>query len=594
MVHAGFALPVGNPFQRRMLSNRGTSIRIYSRWNHFDLTARGSIFVEGSSWSLLSARNDNQQQQKVHRLSQDTKTKRKIAVVGGGASGIFAAIHAAAADPQRLEITVFEATSNLLSKVKISGGGRCNVLHDRTWTPDQLLGKGYPRGQKELRGIFTQQYPIERAAQWFEAHGVALKTEADGRMFPITDSSQTVMDALLNATQQYQSVQIQMRAKVLRIIPPLDSETSYFQVTYSVPTRDGDRTAVPNRTVTTSFDAVILATGSAPAGYALIAPSASSRAPKQDADLMDDTTSAIHHPFVSTVPSLFTFNCKYAVSQAKLSDEAPHPDASLLYGLAGVSVPKVRISFIPPPETVAASLDDQGNPRKKEKKKKLPPYLTQEGPILITHHGLSGPAVLRLSAFGARDLHAANYRGTLLVHWIPDCCSTPSDCLDRLWSMTSSNPKKMIASQCPILLSSTNAVESDLSTPSNGTPAIPKRLWSSLVVASGISETLCWGQASKAHIRTLSERITSCTIEMTSKSTNKEEFVTAGGVSLGALHMKTMQSKTLPGLFFCGEVINVDGITGGFNFYNCWSTGYVAGTSAAAFVLNQKSMDEEL
>jgi predicted flavoprotein YhiN len=302
---------------------------------------------------------------------------------------------------------------------------------------------------------------------------------------------------------------------------------------------------------------------------------------------MNDDDSTIHHPFVSTVPSLFTFNCKYAVSPPKPQGEEPQRDASLLYGLAGVSVPKMRISYLPPPET--AMIYDTSTPAKKneKKKKKLPPHLTQEGPVLVTHHGLSGPAILRLSAFGARDLFAANYRGTLSINWIPDVCANPSDCLERLWSLTASNPKKTIASQCPLLMtSSKTADESDVPPNSpRSVPALPKRLWSALVRAAGISETLCWGQASKAHVRSLSERITASTIAMTSKSTNKEEFVTAGGVSLGALNMKTMQSKTVPGLFFCGEVINVDGITGGFNFYNCWSTGYVAGTAYAAFVL---------
>jgi predicted flavoprotein YhiN len=439
-------------------------------------------------------------------------------------------------------------------------------------------------------------------------------------MFPITDSSQTVMDALVNATQvRSNAVTLQLRTKVVQIVPP-STDIPSFQVTYTVPTTsttqnnndDGTTTTSrTNSTVTKMFDAVIVATGSAPAGYALIAQSSgtnrNSNNPGNSDSVIGVTTgmnsepqlsrttlpahihneNTVQHSFISTVPSLFTFNCKHAVSQQKQEQQ---PDSTLLYGLSGVTVPKVQVSFIPAITTPTTTKNNDGTsaPKKQTKKKKIPAHLTQEGPILITHHGLSGPAVLRLSAFGARDIAESNYRGTILVNWIPDITSN-SECFDRLWSVTSSNPKKTIVSQCPILIPTFPTAGDESSTPSAPTTiaAIPKRLWSSFVLSLGISDTLCWGQATKVQIRALSELMMSCPIEMTSKSTNKEEFVTAGGVSLSAIHMKTMQSKTIAGLFFCGEVVNIDGITGGFNFYNCWATGYVAGTSAASYVLQQ-------
>ena len=233
-----------------------------------------------------------------------------------------------------------------------------------------------------------------------------------------------------------------------------------------------------------------------------------------------------------------------------------------------------------PPAAAAVAAGSKQQPRKKAK------WIEQEGPLLITHHGVSGPAALRLSAFGAREFSSANYRGELMVHWAPDLGSTDS-VFDQLWAVTASNPKKTVTSQCPLMLLTTSPANKDGSSSSSAatmTTAVPKRLWSALVQAAGIDETLVWGQASKKLVRALAEQVAACPLELTGKGTFKEEFVTAGGVDLSALDMKTMQSKTVPGLFFCGELINVDGVTGGFNFLNCWATGYVAGTSAAAYV----------
>ena len=529
--------------------------------------------------------------------SRQNSKRKSIAIIGGGASGIFAAIHASSPSScaRNIDVTVFEATSQLLSKVKISGGGRCNVLHDAKIPTEMILQKGYPRGSKELRSICTQQFPVAKAASWFEEHNVTLKTEPDGRMFPITDSSQTVIDALLNTAVVQNHVRIQLRTKISRIVPPDIGNSKFQLITNNQNQNDDSQSHVKSQ----QFDAVIVATGSAPAGYALVAVSSKSKSKSTPVDtpgtssMISESThgtddysndagsdvdpsvteptsdeSTIHHPFVSSVPSLFTFNCKRAVSIV---------DNGVLAGLAGVSVPKVRVSFAPAVlSTMTTETANSSSTKKKGVGKKVPAHLVQEGPILVTHHGLSGPAILRLSAFGARDMAACQYRGIVTINWIPDLFHNQEECFESLWATTLTNPKKMISSQCPLLLPDTTAT------------AVPKRLWQSLVRSGDIPDTLCWGSVNKQLIRKLTEQLMTCRIEVTSKSTNKDEFVTAGGIDLSSINMKTMQSKTIPGVFFCGELLNVDGITGGFNFYNCWTTGYVAGTSAATYVMSQR------
>ncbi|KAL7574260.1 hypothetical protein ACA910_012512 [Epithemia clementina (nom. ined.)] len=486
----------------------------------------------------------------------------KIAVIGGGASGIFSAIAAAESlkskqitEPLLFEnlrdddatgsmVTVLEATTATLGKVKISGGGRCNVLHDTSKPVNEIL-QGYPRGQKELTGILHKRFPPSTAREWFESRGVELKTESDGRMFPATDSSQTIIDTLLQAASKA-NVQIHYRSKVegISICPsPTTSSTdsgqenkerekSQFCVTIQSrsksDTTDSDsssQTATPKRsTKELYFDAVILATGSTPAGYRIV----------QGLDLT----------FVPTVPSLFTLNAKSEVGN----------EDGLLNGLAGISVPFAEVAFCVP-----------------DQKK---PIQTEEGPLLITHHGLSGPAVLRMSAFGARELAKVNYKGILRINWAPHLGKV-DDVFDELWQSTTLRPKKQVNKFCPLLL------------PDDKESAIPRRLWSTLVQRAGFEETQTWATASKKLVRNLAMEICRCEIEITGKSTYKDEFVTAGGVSLKEIDMKAMQSKKYPGLFFCGEVVNVDGVTGGYNFLNCWSTGYVAGNSAAEFVVSK-------
>lgn len=446
----------------------------------------GSVFL--TSVRALSASS-------TPRKNQLQKQK-KIAIIGGGASGIFASIHAAS-DPAT-HVIVFEAGRHTLTKVKISGGGRCNVLHDTRKPTTQLL-EGYPRGQKELRGILTKRFSATAARTWFEDRGVHLKTEADGRMFPQSDSSQTIMDCLLDAAHEY-GVDIWTSTKVHDIVQQKreSNDTVHgggFDVIYT--TRNDSE---PD---TERFDAVILATGSARAGYGLIR--------------------NLNIPFVSTVPSLFTLSTKHAVVEG-----------GLLHGLAGVSVQCGEVAFALPKK-----------PGKKQK------WLSQQGPILITHQGLSGPAPLRLSAFGAVEMAEQKYQGRLRVHWAPELGSQ-ADLEQELWDKTRASLKK-VTTVCPI-----EAAD------------ISKRLWSALVLQAGISDDEKWPHMSKAKTRKLAEQIASTTLELTGKSTFKEEFVTAGGVDLKSIDMRSMQSKSINGLFFCGEVINIDGITGGYNFLNCW------------------------
>lgn len=453
----------------------------------------------------------------LRHYSLALSTQPRVAVIGGGASGIFAAIAAA----QQCDVTVLEAASKTLTKVQISGGGRCNVMHNASRPVPELLQQ-YPRGQRELQGLFQKRFRPEECRAWFEQHGVTLKTEPDGRMFPITDSSQTVIDALLQAAAQSQVI-IRTRCRV----QALQKEDGRFAVSLV------DKNTPSNEATVEHYDAIILATGSVPLGYRL--------------------AESLGHSLVTTVPSLFTLN----------ADDAVRP-GGVLHGLAGVSVSLARVSYWP------SALLDSG------KRKKTKVLHQQEGPLLITHYGLSGPAALRVSAFGARDLAEHSYKGTLKIHWAPSFGTTVDDILEQLWSMTWSNPRKTISTVCPLIRTD----------PTTGTvtTAIPRRLWSALVQAAGVDENAVWGAVSKKLVRQLAIQVTECPINMTGKGTFKEEFVTAGGVPLKEIDMTRMESKVCPGLFLCGEVMNVDGVTGGFNFMNAWGSGYVAGTSVAESV----------
>jgi predicted Rossmann fold flavoprotein len=467
------------------------------------------------------------------RHARFASNNNKIAVVGGGASGIFAAIAAAENNAGVAEVIVIEATSSTLSKVKISGGGRCNVLHDTSKSIPTILA-GYPRGQRELNGLYHKRFTPTMAREWFEQRGVILKVEEDGRMFPVTDSSQSIIDTLMKAAEDV-GVEIRYRNKVASIDkinsddsnePVVDGSNHLFTINY----KDGTQE---------DFCSIILATGSAPAGHLL-------------------AKSLGHDPLVQPVPSLFTLNCKHAVSSSDDENEN-----GLLHGLSGVSVPSGRITL-----QIESSTKDDDDNKEKGKKKKKKQQLVQEGPLLITHHGISGPATLRLSAFAAREFRDINYRGHVTINWdagsLPN--SNPDQVLEELWKVTQTNPKRGVASVCPL--------------PNN---SIPRRLWQALVLSSGFTSDSKWGSVSKKSVRLLAQNIVACRLEITSKGTFKEEFVTAGGVDLKEINMKTMESKICPGLFLCGEVINVDGVTGGYNFMNCWSTGFVAGESSSSY-----------
>lgn len=453
----------------------------------------------------------------------------KIAVIGGGASGIFASIAAAECAEGPIKVVVLEATGKTLSKVKISGGGRCNVLHDTSKSTQTILA-GYPRGQKELNGLYHKRFTPAMARDWFELRGVELKVEEDGRMFPITDSSQTIIDTLMNAARNA-GVDVRLKQKVdsVDVEKRNDNEEECPTTTFTVNYKDGSHE---------NFSSVILATGSTPAGHVL-------------------AKAFGHDQLVKPVPSLFTLNLKHAVSN----------EDGFLHGLSGLSVPTGRITLkvdSPP----APTTNKDGSPEVKKKRKKKAQQIIQEGPILITHHGISGPATLRLSAFAAREFKDINYRGEVTVNWDIAASSmdksNPEQVLDELWKVTFTNPKRSVASLCPL--------------PNN---SIPRRLWQALVLHSGFTAEDKWGSASKKSVRRLAQNLVACPLEITSKGTFKEEFVTAGGVNLKEINMKTMESKVCPGLFLCGEVINVDGVTGGFNFMNCWSTGFVAGESSS-------------
>mmetsp|Transcript_5606 Transcript_5606/g.14190 ORF Transcript_5606/g.14190 Transcript_5606/m.14190 type:complete len:429 (-) Transcript_5606:26-1312(-) len=406
----------------------------------------------------------------------------RVVVVGGGASGFFAAITAAR---RGAETVLVEATRKPLKKVLASGGGRCNVIHDPTMAVTDIVER-YPRGRREIRGPFTSLFGPEDMRRWFEAEGVELKTEADGRVFPVTDDSQTVADALRNAAQKA-GVSFRGGAAATTI----DVAGAGFAV------KTGDD----------AYDAaaVILATGSAPGGYAL--------------------AKALGHEPFKPCPSLFSFRVKSPV----------------LEGLAGLSVPDARVEL-------------------KGAKKKPPP--PTRGPLLVTHRGLSGPAALRLSAFKARELQDCGYKGTLVADLLPD--ASPGAVRSTLDAH-----KKMHA----------GATVAGATRPF---AQLPKRLWARLVAHANVREGCRWGDASARELDAVAAACSALELDFDGKDTNKEEFVTAGGVRLKEINFKTYESKSVPGLHFCGELVDVDGVTGGFNFMHCWCSGFAAGTSAAA------------
>ncbi|MGJ5674603.1 MAG: NAD(P)/FAD-dependent oxidoreductase [Nostochopsis sp.] len=413
-------------------------------------------------------------------------TKLQIIIVGGGAAGFFAAIAAAKANP-RAHVILLEASHQPLAKVRISGGGRCNVTHACFETRE--LVKNYPRGSKALLGAFTRFQPKDTIT-WFQAHGVELKTEADGRMFPITDSSETIVNCLMNAAKAA-GVELRIGTGVTSVklgaASPNNSLLSHFEVIL----KSGEKL---------QCDRLLLATGSNPIGYKI--------------------AQQLGHTIDSPVPSLFTFNIK----NQKLTE------------LAGVSVNPVKLRLIVPEY----------------------PDIEQTGPLLITHWGLSGPAVLKLSAWGARMLHSSNYQATLVINWLPHL--KQEQVRQQLLTVKNNSPKRLIASHRDVDL--------------------PHRLWQYIVACVGISVENRWAELSNKTLNQLVQELTQGQYSINGKGVFKEEFVTCGGVNLKEINFKTMESKLVPGLYFAGEILDIDGVTGGFNFQSAWTTAYLAGSGS--------------
>jgi predicted Rossmann fold flavoprotein len=402
----------------------------------------------------------------------------RIAIAGGGAAGFFAAIACAQANPEN-EISIYERGSEFLTKVRISGGGRCNVTH-ACFDP-RTLSEHYPRGERALISPLHRFSPGDTVA-WFEAHGVRLKTEPDGRIFPVTDSSRTIIDCLIYEAKAA-GVRLFSRKGIeqARIDPP---NTFTLSLSNEI----------------TKCDRLLLATG----GTRSISGA--------------QIAEALGHTVVPPVPSLFSL----------------HVSTPWLRPLPGVSLPDVEVSV---PGT----------------------KLCERGPILITHNGISGPAVLRLSAWGARVLHGLDYRFILHVNWLPDL--TEEAIRAQLQSLRESNPNRLV-------------LNSPLA-------SLPARLWEQLALAAGIDRETRWTTLPRARAQALAQLLTRTELEVNGKSLNKEEFVTCGGVSLREINFKTMESRLTPRLYFAGELLDLDGVTGGFNFQAAWTTGWIAGHAMA-------------
>lgn len=402
--------------------------------------------------------------------------KRRIAIIGGGAAGFFAGIHACAS---HTEVALFEKSQKLLSKVRISGGGRCNLLHDCDY-PSELI-KAYPRGGRSLKKAFGQ-FAYREARQWFEARGLELKVEADGRVFPVSDDSQSVISVLDNAAKEA-GLKIHLKKDLVQIEKIGEGYRLHF--------RDGE---------SRDFEALILA----PGGQAKL----------RGFDFLKSLNLTIAPP----VPSLFTFN----VPQSPLK------------ALQGLSMPDAKVQI---PGTT----------------------WSQEGPILITHWGFSGPAVLKLSAWQALDLNALHYRFPILVNWLN---RNETEVREALLQHLNAHPARAIQnSRCF---------------------GIPTRLWKALLNMAGLPADKPNRELSKKEKNRLIEFLVRSPFQVDGKTTFKEEFVTAGGIDLSELNLKDYSFKRHPGLFAVGEFVNVDGITGGYNFQHAWTSGYLAGTAAQA------------
>ena len=407
------------------------------------------------------------------------KSTGRVIIVGGGAAGFFAAITCAEASPG-MEVTVLEKGREFLSKVRISGGGRCNVTH--ALFDAREFSARFPRGEQALIGPF-HQFQARDTVAWFAKRGVKLNTERDGRIFPLSNTSQTIIDCLVKAAE---SAGVKLR-----------NDCGVKQVNrrpeggFDVMLSDGEML---------SCERLLLATGgcrTAAAGQMAV---------------------ALGHTLEPPVPSLFAF----------------HIETPWLRELAGVSV-----------ELAEASVPGTG--------------LRERGALVATHSGVSGPVILRLSAWGARELNAVDYRFPLHLNWLPNV--GPEEIVQELQWRRSQQPARLVVNT-PI-------------------PPLPARLWEQLVIAAGVPADMRWSRLTRASMHSLNQQLIRTRFEVTGKSLNKEEFVTCGGVRLSEVSFKTMESRICPGLYFAGELLDIDGITGGFNFQSAWTTGWIAGRAMA-------------
>ena len=391
---------------------------------------------------------------------------KKVIIIGGGASGFFTAANI---DTKLYDVTILEQNSDVLQKVKISGGGRCNVSH-ACFDPRELV-QFYPRGNKELLSVFTKFQPGD-TMNWYEEHGVALKIEDDNRIFPESNSSQSIIDCLVNECRK-KNVRILTKQTVTEILPQENG--------YKIHTTDQNYFA----------DYVVFSTGSSPKAFKIL--------------------EKLGHQIIAPVPSLFTFNIKNEILKDLMGTSFQYVD---------IEIPKLN--------------------------------LEESGSLLITHWGLSGPAVLKLSAWGARELAALKYQFEIIVNFIG---TASEDALEIFKNFKENEPKKSIG-QAKIF-------------------DITNRFWQRILFVSGIDTAKQIANINNKEMQKIIENLCCCRMNVTGKSTFKEEFVTAGGVDLKEMDFKTMRSKKLPNFYISGEVLNIDAVTGGFNFQACWSEGWL-------------------
>jgi len=391
---------------------------------------------------------------------------KKVIIIGGGASGFFTAANI---DTKLYDVTILEQNSDVLQKVKISGGGRCNVSH-ACFDPRELV-QFYPRGNKELLSVFTKFQPGD-TMNWYEEHGVTLKIEDDNRIFPESNSSQSIIDCLVNECKK-KNVKILTKQTVTEILPQENG--------YKIHTTDQNYFA----------DYVVFSTGSSPKAFKIL--------------------EKLGHQIIAPVPSLFTFNIKNEILKDLMGTS---------FQYVNIEIPKLN--------------------------------LEESGSLLITHWGLSGPAILKLSAWGARELAALKYQFEIIVNFIG---TASEDALEIFKNFKENEPKKSIG-QAKIF-------------------DITNRFWQRILFVSGIDTAKQIANINNKEMQKIIENLCCCRMNVTGKSTFKEEFVTAGGVDLKEMDFKTMKSKKLPNFYISGEVLNIDAVTGGFNFQACWSEGWL-------------------